>query len=113
MNGWLILYVLLVAAVVMLLAWLWQRRTRNAGVVDVVWAAGMAGSAVYYAVAANGAALPRSLVALLGGAWDCAWPGIWAGACSAMRTRTAATRICASTGTTTRASSCCSSWPRR
>ncbi len=69
MNGWLILHVLLVAAVVMLLAWLWQRRTRNAGVVHVLRSAGMAGSAVYYGLAANGAALPRALVALLGGAW--------------------------------------------
>jgi steroid 5-alpha reductase family enzyme len=69
MNGWPILWVFLGTLVLMLLAWLWQRHTRNAGVVDVVWSAGMAGSAVLYAITLPGAALPRLLVAVLGGCW--------------------------------------------
>ncbi len=53
----------------MVLAWLRQRATRNAGIVDVVWAASMAASAVAYALIAPGAWPVRVAVALLGGIW--------------------------------------------
>ena len=53
----------------MLGGWAWQRRTDNAGVVDVLWSAGMAASAVYYAMVLPGAALPRLLVGVMGGLW--------------------------------------------
>lgn len=69
MNAWPILWVFLGAVVLMVCAWLWQLRTRNAGVVDMVWALGMAGSAAVYALTLEGAPLPRLLVAVLGGAW--------------------------------------------
>lgn len=46
-----------------------ERRTRNAGIVDVLWSAGMAASAIYYGVVAGGSPLARGLAALLGGIW--------------------------------------------
>jgi len=69
MNAWPLLWIFLGAVALMLLAWAWQLRTRNAGVVDVVWSFGMAASAMTYAVLLDGALLPRLLVAVLGGAW--------------------------------------------
>ena len=68
--AWSLLWVIWLAAVLMMtLGWLWQRRQRNAGIVDVLWSAGLAGSALSNAVFGGGAAAPRLLVALLGGAW--------------------------------------------
>jgi len=69
MNAWPLLWVLLAASVLMGGGWLWQRKTANAGIVDVLWSAGMALAAVYYALVLPGAALPRVLVALMGGLW--------------------------------------------
>lgn len=57
------------ASAVMIGGWLYQRRTRNAGIVDVLWSACMAGSAVFYALTGAGAVLPRALVAVLGAIW--------------------------------------------
>jgi len=57
------------AVIAMTLTFELQRRTRNAGYVDVVWAAGMGAAALFYAVVGQGALLPRVLVAVLGGAW--------------------------------------------
>ncbi|HEY0230294.1 MAG TPA: DUF1295 domain-containing protein [Dokdonella sp.] len=71
MNAWPLLAVWLGASLVMLGGWLQQRRTRNAGIVDVLWSACMAGAAVFYAACASGALLPRLLVAVLGGIWGC------------------------------------------
>jgi steroid 5-alpha reductase family enzyme len=68
-NAWPLLWVAIAAAVMMLGGWAWQRRTDNAGVVDVLWSAGMAASAVYYAAVLPGAALPRLLVGVMGGLW--------------------------------------------
>ena len=48
MTAWPLLWVVLAATVMMLGGWAWQRRSDNAGVVDVLWAAGMAASAVSY-----------------------------------------------------------------
>jgi steroid 5-alpha reductase family enzyme len=56
-------------AAVMTLGWLWERRRRNAGHVDVLWALGVGASAVGIAITGEGAALPRMLLAVLGGAW--------------------------------------------
>lgn len=69
MNGWLLVIVFIASSAVMLLGWNWQRRSGNAGIVDVIWSAGMAASAVFYAIAANGALLPRVLVGVMGGVW--------------------------------------------
>jgi steroid 5-alpha reductase family enzyme len=46
-----------------------QRRTRNAGWVDVAWSYLMAGAAVWYACSGTGATLPRVLVAVLASIW--------------------------------------------
>ena len=46
-----------------------QRRRNNAGIVDVLWSAGLAASAVTNGVLGNGALVPRVLVGLLGGIW--------------------------------------------
>ncbi|MET0224987.1 MAG: DUF1295 domain-containing protein [Dokdonella sp.] len=69
MNAWPLLVVWLGASLVMLAGWLRQRRTRNAGIVDVLWSACMAAAAMFYAVCGSGALLPRVLVAMLGGIW--------------------------------------------
>ncbi len=69
MNAWPLLWVLLAASVMMTGGWLWQRKTDNAGIVDVLWSAGMALAAVYYALVLPGAALSRVLVGALGGLW--------------------------------------------
>lgn len=63
------LWVLIGASVMMVFGWAWQRRSDNAGVVDVLWSAGMATSAVFYALVVPGPVLPRVLVAILGGLW--------------------------------------------
>lgn len=50
--------------------WLWQRRHRNAGIVDVLWTAGLGVAAVLMAATGDGAPLPRILLACLGAAWS-------------------------------------------
>lgn len=57
------------AAVAQLAGWRWQRAHRNAGIVDVVWSFGVGAAAVLAAALGEGAALPRALLALAGGAW--------------------------------------------
>ncbi|MCK7593857.1 DUF1295 domain-containing protein [Pseudomarimonas salicorniae] len=64
-----LLHVLLATMVVMAIGWEIQRRTRNAGIVDVLWAAAMGGAAIYYSTVGVGCNLPRLLVAMLGGVW--------------------------------------------
>jgi len=68
-NAWPLLWVALAAAAVMTCGWLWQKRSGNAGVVDVLWSAGMAATAVFYAAVLPGSGLSRLLVALFGGLW--------------------------------------------
>ncbi|MGN6478693.1 DUF1295 domain-containing protein [Luteibacter sp.] len=58
-----------VMVVVMTAGWLWQRRHRNAGIVDVLWAGGLGLAAVLMAWTGDGALLPRLLTGLMGGAW--------------------------------------------
>ena len=64
-----VLLLWLLAALAMTAGWTWQRRRDNAGIVDVIWAAGVGGSALLYAATGNGAAVPRITVAILGGVW--------------------------------------------
>jgi steroid 5-alpha reductase family enzyme len=66
---WSLLGVWLLAAAMMTLGWLWQRARANAGIVDVLWAAGVGGSAVVLALVGTGAWPTRLLLAVLGGAW--------------------------------------------
>lgn len=63
------LWLWLGAALVMCLGWWWQLRRSNAGIVDVIWAAGVGAGAVYYALIADGAPWLRVLVGVLGGLW--------------------------------------------
>jgi len=58
-----------IAAVAQGCAWAWQRHHRNAGIVDVVWAAGVGGSAIVLAAIGGGAPWPRAALATLGGSW--------------------------------------------
>ena len=62
-------WVLLYAVVVMSIGWAWQRRHRNIGIVDVLWAKGLAAAALLLAWLGDGAALPRISLAVLGGVW--------------------------------------------
>jgi steroid 5-alpha reductase family enzyme len=66
---WPLAVMLGLSLLVMAASWELQRRTRNAGYVDVAWSALMAAAALVYAITGAGAALPRLLVALLGGLW--------------------------------------------
>lgn len=58
-----------VAALGMTAAWAWQYATRNAGLVDAMWAGLLAITALYYGATASGHFWPRLLVALLGAIW--------------------------------------------
>ena len=70
MSGWLVAGLAWIAAgTLMTFGWWWQRRHANAGIVDVLWAFGVGATAIGYALAGDGALLPRVTVALLGGAW--------------------------------------------
>jgi steroid 5-alpha reductase family enzyme len=69
MQWWPIAVVWSGASIVMLLGWLVQLRTRNAVIVDVIWAMCMGGSAVFYAMVGGGSLIARVGVAMLGGAW--------------------------------------------
>lgn len=57
------------SALAMTLGWMVQRRTRNAGVVDAIWTAGLGGSALYYAASGEGLPDRRLAVALFGSLW--------------------------------------------
>jgi steroid 5-alpha reductase family enzyme len=57
------------AALAMCAGWLWQRRQRNAGIVDVVWSASLACAALLAALLGRGAISARLLVALCGALW--------------------------------------------
>lgn len=71
MNAWLILLIVwLLAAAMMTLGWRWQRARSNAGIVDVLWSAGLGGAAVLFALLGDGAAAPRFALAALGGLWS-------------------------------------------
>lgn len=70
MNAWLsLLLAWFAVAVAMTFGWRWQQRRRNAGIVDVLWSAGLALAAVLLAVLGGGATAPRLALAVLGGLW--------------------------------------------
>jgi steroid 5-alpha reductase family enzyme len=56
-------------ALLMLVLWEVQRRTGNAGIVDVGWAASIAGLAIFFAIAGDGHPQRRILVAAMTGTW--------------------------------------------
>jgi steroid 5-alpha reductase family enzyme len=58
-----------IMAPVMSLGWLWQKRHRNAGIVDALWAAGVGLGALLTAATGSGAAAPRLVMAVLGSVW--------------------------------------------
>ncbi|MHC9086588.1 DUF1295 domain-containing protein [Luteimonas sp. RIT-PG2_3] len=57
------------AALAMSAGWWWQKMRDNAGIVDVIWAAGVGGAAMVLAVLGAGASLPRWLLGVLGALW--------------------------------------------
>jgi steroid 5-alpha reductase family enzyme len=61
--------ILVLAMVMMSLGWRWQRQHDNAGIVDVLWSAGLGGAALLAAFLGSGAAPPRVLVGLCGLGW--------------------------------------------
>ena len=67
MQLWMLAIVMIV---VMSAGWLWQRRHRNAGIVDVLWCAGLGIAAVLTGATGDGALLPRMLLVALGVAWS-------------------------------------------
>jgi steroid 5-alpha reductase family enzyme len=69
MTWWPILVVWAGTSAAMAAAWLVQRSTRNAGIVDAIWALCMAASALFYATVGGGSLIARLGVAMLGGAW--------------------------------------------
>lgn len=67
--AWSFVLLALAMVTIMTFGWLWQRRRCNAGIVDVLWAAGLGLAAVWMALNGEGAVLPRLLTAAMGGAW--------------------------------------------
>lgn len=64
-----LLWVWAIAAAIQCLGWWWQRRHRNAGIVDALWAAGVGTAAVVVAACGDGALVPRVVLAVLGATW--------------------------------------------
>ncbi|MDN5780945.1 MAG: DUF1295 domain-containing protein [Luteimonas sp.] len=60
----------LLAALMMICGWVWQRRHRNIGIVDALWAGGLGGAAIVLACLGDGAILPRGLLGVLAGLWS-------------------------------------------
>lgn len=69
MNPLLPLWILLADVVVLLIGWLVQRRLRNAGLADLLWACCICASAIYYGIVARGSPTAQLLVATMGGLW--------------------------------------------
>ncbi|MDN5939794.1 MAG: DUF1295 domain-containing protein, partial [Salinisphaera sp.] len=72
MNGTLILFAAMLGCLVVLMSGVWwvQKRTGNAGWVDVAWSASIGALAVWHALTAAGGDPARWLVGLLGAAWS-------------------------------------------
>ncbi|MEP7041658.1 MAG: DUF1295 domain-containing protein [Dokdonella sp.] len=69
MNLLPLLHVFVASTLLLLAGWLVQRRTHNAGLADLLWAACIAGSALYYGVVAGGSLVSQMLVTVMGGIW--------------------------------------------
>ena len=71
------------ASCAMLAVWVIQRRTRDAGIVDVVWAASIGILALAYAQGGSGVLERRVLVGVFGALWSLrlALLFCWAGNC--------------------------------
>lgn len=67
-QQWVCIAVVMIAA--MALAWRWQRRHANAGIVDVVWALGMGGAAWLIAATGEGSLAVRLALAVMAGVWS-------------------------------------------
>ena len=61
---------LLLAVFLQAIAWAWQVKSHDAGIVDVVWSATMGILAILYAALGDGDGTRRLLVALLAGFWS-------------------------------------------
>lgn len=71
MNSWLLAVSgWLAVAALMVALWIAQRRTGNAGIVDIAWSAGVGLLAVWFAWGADGLASRRILVATLAALWS-------------------------------------------
>jgi cyclopropane-fatty-acyl-phospholipid synthase len=64
-----VLVVALVSVIAMLIAWQWQEKNANAGIVDVVWAFGMMGAGPWYALTGPAPWSLKATLAVLTGAW--------------------------------------------
>lgn len=93
--------------------WIAQLHSRNAGMIDPVWAATLGGVAVFVAVLATGPELNRALVAAGGGIWGCDSRDTCGGAIAGSR-KTRAIDSSACSGATPRRATCsgCSSCRR-
>jgi cyclopropane-fatty-acyl-phospholipid synthase len=69
MNFDLILNVGLASLIAMFAGFLYQVKTKNAGIVDAIWSFGVLLAAVYYAIAADGETEIRYLVGILTSLW--------------------------------------------
>lgn len=67
LNAFLVSVLLVIAAKTF--AWLLQLKTRNAGLVDAIWAFTLGGLAVFYALVGTAPDLTSLVLALMGGAW--------------------------------------------
>ena len=65
-----LLVVMLVMSAAMVCLWLIQRRTGDAGTVDVAWSAGLGFAALLYALSSDGAIERRVILALVAGTWS-------------------------------------------
>ncbi len=69
LNTSLITHVCIAASCMMVLGWLYQRKSSNAGIVDVLWSYGIMAASMYYALTGPGDSNLRILVGLIGGLW--------------------------------------------
>ena len=70
-TGW----IALGAAALMVALWLWQQRTRDAGIVDAGWAFGIGAGAILAAATGAGDPLARLAVGAMGAVWG--WRLAW------------------------------------
>lgn len=69
MDTELIIHVAIAASIAMFCGWLYQLKSKNAGIVDAIWAFGVMLACIYYAITGNGANEIRWLLGILSGLW--------------------------------------------